>query len=86
MKKLRLYNGNIQRIIVKMAEMYGTGYLFRRKMTKLKKEGNEILTLPCYDYSSESIFSVDTNSKRSSILQSREVHNLASTFKSTNLT
>lgn len=36
MKKLRLYNGNIQRIVVKMAEMYGTGYLFRRKMTKLK--------------------------------------------------
>ena len=35
MKKLRLYNGNIQRIIVKMAEMYGTGYLFRRKVTKL---------------------------------------------------
>lgn len=85
MKKLRLYNGNIQRIIVKMAEMYGMEDLFRRKVTKLKK-GNEILTLPCYDYSSESIFSVDTNSKRSSILQSREVHNLASTFKSTNLT
>lgn len=37
MKKLRLYNGNIQRIIVKMAEMYGTGYLFRRKVTKLKR-------------------------------------------------
>lgn len=85
MKKLRLDNRNIQRIVVKMAEMYGIEYLFRRKVTKLKK-GNEILTLPCYDYSSESIFSVDTNSKRSSILQSREVHNLASTFKSTNLT
>ena len=85
MKKLRLDNRNIQRIIVKMAEMYGMEDLFRRKVTKLKK-GNEILTLPCYDYSSESIFSVDTNSKRSSILQSREVHNLASTFKSTNLT
>lgn len=40
MKKLRLYNGNIQRIIVKMAEMYGTGYLFRRKVTKLKKNQN----------------------------------------------
>lgn len=86
MKKLRLYNGNIQRIVVKIAEMYGTGYLFRRKMTKLKKEGNEILTLPCKDYSSESILSIDTNSNISSILQSREVHNLASTFKSTNLT
>lgn len=85
MKKLRLDNRNIQRIVVKMAEMYGMEDLFRRKVTKLKK-GNEILTLPCYDYSSESIFSVDTNSKRSSILQSREVHNLASTFKSTNLT
>ena len=85
MKKLRLDNRNIQRIVVKMAEMYGIEDLFRRKVTKLKK-GNEILTLPCYDYSSESIFSVDTNSKRSSILQSREVHNLASTFKSTNLT
>lgn len=85
MKKLRFDNRNIQRIIVKMAEMYGVEDLFRRKVTKLKK-GNEILTLPCYDYSSESIFSVDTNSKRSSILQSREVHNLASTFKSTNLT
>ena len=85
MKKLRFDNRNIQRIVVKMAEMYGMEYLFRRKVTKLKK-GNEILTLPCYDYSSESIFSVDTNSKRSSILQSREVHNLASTFKSTNLT
>lgn len=85
MKKLRFDNRNIQRIIVKMAEMYGMEDLFRRKVTKLKK-GNEILTLPCYDYSSESIFSVDTNSKRSSILQSREVHNLASTFKSTNLT
>lgn len=85
MKKLRLNNRNIKRIVVKMAEMYGMEDLFRRKVTKLKK-GNEILTLPCYDYSSESIFSVDTNSKRSSILQSREVHNLASTFKSTNLT
>lgn len=85
MKKLRLDNRNIQRIVVKMAEIYGIEDLFRRKVTKLKK-GNEILTLPCYDYSSESIFSVDTNSKRSSILQSREVHNLASTFKSTNLT
>ena len=40
MKKLRLYNGNIQRIIVKMAEMYGTGYLFRRKVTKLKRKQN----------------------------------------------
>lgn len=40
MKKLRLYNGNIQRIVVKMAEMYGTGYLFRRKMTKLKRNQN----------------------------------------------
>ena len=39
MKKLRLYNGNIQRIIVKMAEMYGTGYLFR-KVTKLKRNQN----------------------------------------------
>mgnify|MGYP007061162882 CR=1 FL=1 len=42
MKKLRLYNGNIQRIVVKMAEMYGTGYLFRRKMTKLKKESKHV--------------------------------------------
>ena len=40
MKKLRLYNGNIQRIVVKMAEMYGTGYLFRRKVTKLKRNQN----------------------------------------------
>ena len=40
MKKLRLYNGNIQRIIVKMAEMYGMGYLFRRKVTKLKRNQN----------------------------------------------
>lgn len=40
MKKLRLYNGNIQRIIVKMAEMYGTGYLFGRKVTKLKRNQN----------------------------------------------
>ena len=39
-KKLRLYNGNIQRIIVKMAEMYGMGYLFRRKVTKLKRNQN----------------------------------------------
>ena len=40
MKKLRLYNGNIQRIVVKMAEMYGTRYLFRRKVTKFKRNQN----------------------------------------------
>ena len=40
MKKLRLYNGNIQRIVVKIAEMYGMGYLFRRKVTKLKRNQN----------------------------------------------
>lgn len=40
MKKLRLYNENIQKIIVKMAEMYGKGYLFRRKVTKFKRNQN----------------------------------------------
>ena len=40
MKKLRLYNENIQRIVVKMAEMCGTGYLFRRKVTKFKRNQN----------------------------------------------
>ena len=33
MKKLRFDNRNIQRIVVKMAEMYGIEYLFRRKVT-----------------------------------------------------
>lgn len=37
MKKLRLDNRNIQRIVVKMAEMYGIEYLFRRKVTKLER-------------------------------------------------
>ena len=40
MKKLRLYNGNIQRIVVERAEMYGIGYLFRRKVTKFKRNQN----------------------------------------------
>ena len=40
MKKLRLYNENIQRIVVKMEKMYGTGYLFRRKVTKFKRNQN----------------------------------------------
>ena len=40
MKKLRFDNRNIQRIVVKMAEMYGMGYLFRRKVTKLKRNQN----------------------------------------------
>ena len=40
MKKLRLYNGNIQGIVVKMEEMYGTRYLFRRKVTKFKRNQN----------------------------------------------
>lgn len=35
-EKLRLYNGNIQRIVVKMAEMNVSEGCFRRKMTKLK--------------------------------------------------
>ncbi len=40
MKKLRLYNENIQKIIVKMAEMYvSEGYL-RRKVTKFKRNQN----------------------------------------------
>lgn len=84
-EKIKVADKKNLKIIVKMAKMYEIEYLFRRNITKLKK-GNEISTLPCYDYLSESIFSVDTNSKMSSILQSREVHNLASTFKSTNLT
>lgn len=84
-EKIKVADEKNLKIIVKMAKMYEIEYLFRRNITKLKK-GNEISTLPCYDYLSESIFSVDTNSKMSSILQSREVHNLASTFKSTNLT
>ena len=37
MKKLRFDNRNIQRIVVKMAEMYGTEDLFRRKVTKLER-------------------------------------------------
>ena len=37
MKKLRLDNRNIQRIVVKMAEMYGIKDLFRRKVTKLER-------------------------------------------------
>lgn len=37
MKKLRLDNRNIQRIVVKMAEMYGMEDLFRRKVTKLER-------------------------------------------------
>ena len=37
MKKLRLDNRNIQRIVVKMAEMYVIEYLFRRKVTKLER-------------------------------------------------
>ena len=40
MKKLRLYNGNIQRIVVKMAEMSVLEGRFRRKMTKLKRNQN----------------------------------------------
>lgn len=36
MKKLRLHNGNIQRIIVKMAEMSALKGQLRRKVTKLK--------------------------------------------------
>ena len=40
MKKLRLYNGNIQRIVVKMAEMNVSEGCFRRKMTKLKMNQN----------------------------------------------
>ncbi len=40
MKKLRLYNGNIQRIVVKMAEMSVSEGRFRRKMTKLKRNQN----------------------------------------------
>ena len=35
MKKLRLYNGNIQRIVVKMAEMTLTQGRIRRKKTKI---------------------------------------------------
>ena len=82
-EKIKAIDEKNLKIIVKMAKMYEIEHLLRGKVTKFK---NEILTLPCYDYLSESIFSVDTNSKMSSILQSREVHNLASTFKSTNLT
>lgn len=37
MKKLRLDNRNIQRIVVKMAEIYGIEDLFRRKVTKLER-------------------------------------------------
>lgn len=37
MKKLRLHNGNIQRIIVKMAEMSALKGQLRRKVTKLKR-------------------------------------------------
>ena len=37
MKKIRLYNRNIQKNIVKMAEMYGMEDLFRRKVTKLER-------------------------------------------------
>ena len=40
MKKLRLYNGNIQRIVVKMEEMSVSEGRFRRKMTKLKRNQN----------------------------------------------
>ena len=40
MKKLRLYNGNIQRIVVKMAEMSVSEGCLRRKMTKLKRNQN----------------------------------------------
>ena len=40
MKKLRLYNGNIQRIVVQMAEMSVSEGFFRRKMTKLKRNQN----------------------------------------------
>ena len=40
MKKLRLYNGNIQRIVVKMAEMSVSEGRFSRKMTKLKRNQN----------------------------------------------
>lgn len=40
MKKLRLYNGNIQRIVVKMAGMSVSEGCFRRKMTKLKRNQN----------------------------------------------
>lgn len=37
MKKLRFDNRNIQRIVVKMTEMYGMEDLFRRKVTKLER-------------------------------------------------
>ena len=37
MKKLRFGNRNIQRTVVKMAEMYGIEDLFRRKVTKLER-------------------------------------------------
>ena len=37
MKKLRFDNRNIQRIVVKMAEMYRIEDLFRRKVTKLER-------------------------------------------------
>ena len=37
MKKLRFDNRNIQRIVVKMAEMYEIEDLFRRKVTKLER-------------------------------------------------
>ena len=40
MKKLRLYNGNIQGIVVKMAGMSVSEGFFRRKMTKLKRNQN----------------------------------------------
>ena len=40
MKKLRLYNGNIQRIVVEMAEMSVSEGFFRRKLTKLKRNQN----------------------------------------------
>ena len=40
MKKLRFDNRNIQRIVVKMAEMSVSEGRFRRKMTKLKRNQN----------------------------------------------
>lgn len=38
MKKLRLDNRNIQRIVVKMAEISASKGQLRRKVTKLKKK------------------------------------------------
>lgn len=40
MKKLRLHNGNIQRIVVKIAEMNVLKGQLRRKVTKLKRNQN----------------------------------------------